>query len=211
MAGQVISGKSDYRSRIQRPMSSWLPRIITTSWFPDSTKPKRNANPARHSKAFPFSLRIPSPLWTWGFPNASPISSSASRAPILSSSGRARSCFWTAGAKTTDFFKGFLQFVRDRNQLALSAKPLDLRVYTSDEAIEFVLARAVLPPGIIVRLHLHFAQGDETCSRNNRDLLAACRRIQPLAQILLRVGDGEGLHIDHTTSFCGLYQAAIRT
>ncbi len=182
------------RPRSQRFNPSWLPRNRTINCSSFETNPKRFDRPARHSKMFPLSLRMPSPLWTCGFPKAPPSSSSATTAPTFCGSGSASNSFWTAGANATNFLKGFLHVVRDGDQFAGAAKNFDFRVNALLEAIQFLRRGAVFTPGVVVGLNLDFPQRKYAVSRKNSHLFTSPGGIQPLAQVLLRLGDRECFH-----------------
>ena len=68
----------------------------------------------------------------------------------------------------------------------------DVLVHGFAELIQFLARHAVFVPGVgilIHCLHLHLAQGDDVRAGDDPDILAANRRAQPSAQVLLGVRD----------------------
>src|SRR5437660_969060 len=81
----------------------------------------------------------------------SPSSSSLRTTLARSLGGRARSCFCTAGSMSRDFFKGLLQIVRQRNELAGAAGRFDPLVIGPNKRLQIGLGHAIFPPGIVGR------------------------------------------------------------
>ena len=193
--------------RISRLMSSCEPMNHACKASRRSRTTSRRRRPARHSKSTWRSFRIPMPECRCGFPKAWQNSSSASKASARSAFDS--SCSWSMrpAVSSNDFFK-FLQGRMFDGQ-CISARDLSLKSgrRVLHGCICLLARDSVFRPQIfVVNRHLvrrgggpHFdrLKRDDGRAGDDADILAFDCRVQPLAQVLLRLGDSQRLHTAH--------------
>ena len=207
------------RERISRLMSSCEPMNHACKASRRSRTTSRRRRPARHSKSTWRSFRIPMPECRCGFPKAWQNSSSASKASARSAFDS--SCSWSMSpaVSSNDFFKFFEGGMFDREFVAAQDFLLESKLRGFDRSVCLLPRDAILFPEVFV-VDWHFvgvARGphfdgpkrNDCRAGNNANVFAFDRGSQPLPQVLLRLSDGERLHIVHIAAFCGLNQVLL--
>ena len=194
--------------------SSWLPRNSNQMLSFKLRNTSRSLRPARHSKMSPCNLRIPRPEWICGRPNDSWTRAIASRA-----SARALSCNATSRSRNWDvrtncFFKIFDGGIFDSDTFAAFLRPFRACIQSASGTLHVLFPQSVFLPQVFVvdrhpvprRFGTHFdwVKCDDGRAGNDSHVLAFDRCGEPLAQVLLRIGDCQRLHMAHLRSPNGL-------
>ena len=164
----------------------------------------RSRKPTRHSNVFGCILRMPIPPWRCGFPNFCVNSSSANNASACSFLWSSASCLRSAAVISNGFFKFFEGWVFYLNESARLLFALVTRLHPLLCGSPLVGRQIVFLPSIVGvdlpdfhgrnRSHFHRPQRDNHRPIDDANVFAFTGKVQPLAQVLLRLGDGKSLH-----------------
>jgi hypothetical protein len=98
---------------------------------------------------------------------------------------------------TSDFFKSFLQLVWECNKFTFPPHPFDACIIRFDEGVQLFGGYAIFPPRIIGGLDFDRPQGHHLRARQNSNVFALDRGVQPFAKVLLGVRDRKSRHMGY--------------
>src|SRR4026209_56939 len=145
----------------------------------------RRSRLPRHSKSLLPNLRIPRPLCTWGWPKTSSSSQRARRHSTLSLFGNARRRRMTVGSTARSLLKQLPKLLRRRRCKLFTSLQSPIALFGGFFQCSHPLGRgAVFSLGVVGRLDVDFAKGDNVGAAYDSNIVAARRSGQPTPQIL---------------------------